>query len=59
MGVLFLRAYVTAVRNGLPFWKKDIGAKDWPDLSRVIEAEIRTLSHENPDRIVITLERPQ
>jgi len=59
MGALFLRASVSTVRNGFSYPRADIGAKDWPDLSRAIEAEIRTLSHENPDRIVITLERPQ
>jgi hypothetical protein len=56
---LFMSARISVVRNGFSYERVSLTAQDWPDLSRQIEIAARILSDENPDRIVITLERPQ
>jgi len=56
---LFMSARISVVRNGFAYERVSFTAADWPDLSRQIENAVRNLSGENPDRIIITLERPQ
>jgi hypothetical protein len=56
---LMLNASIRTVRDGVPTERERITATDWPELSAKLEQATLRLSGENPDSIVIKLDRPQ
>lgn len=53
-----LTATVSTVRAGFSYERGQIVAQDWPDFMRQLEASMRQLADENPDSVLIKMERP-
>lgn len=56
---MILKAKISTVRDGFSYDRGDIESPDWPEFSRRLEDIVRQLSSENPDSILIKMERPQ
>jgi hypothetical protein len=54
-----LTATVSTVRAGFSYERTKIVASSWPDLSAQLEQAIRQLLDENPDSILVKMDRPR
>jgi len=56
---MILKATLSTVRNGFSYERDRIAAWDWDDLTAKLRESMERLSNENPDSVLIKLERPQ
>lgn len=53
-----MTASVSAVRGGFSYERFRLDANGWPDFMTKLESAMRALADENPDSILVKMERP-
>lgn len=53
-----LVAAVSSVRDGFSYERERIFASDWEDFVRQLGAAMRRVADENPDSVVVKMDRP-